>query len=145
MEGFGFVVVGRTVVGLTVGGFTVVLPVGCDVRYDGLKVVGFNVILLVGFGEGTTTIADLVGLCVGGFGTAVEGFGFAVVGRTVVGLTVNVGGFTVAVPVGCDVRYDGLKVIGFNVILLVGFGEGTAIIADLVGLCVGGFGFAVMS
>ncbi len=42
-------------------GFTVALPVGCDVRYDGVKVVGFDVILLIGFGEGTTTIADLVG------------------------------------------------------------------------------------
>ncbi len=48
-------------------------------------------------------------------------------------------------PAGCDVRCDGLKVVGFNVILLVGLGDGTATISDLVGLWVGGFGFAVMS
>ena len=43
--------------GLDVGGL-----VGFTVRCDGLKVVGFNVILLVGLGDGTATMADLVGL-----------------------------------------------------------------------------------
>ncbi len=145
--GFGTAVVGLTVDGLVVfvDGFAVVLPVGCDVRCDGLKVVGLNVILLVGLGVGTATIADLVGLWVGGFGTAVKGFGFAVVGLTVDGLAVFIDGFAVVLPVGCDVRSDGLLVVGFNVILLVGLGDGTATIADLVGLGVGGFGFAVMS